>query len=168
MPKNATSRIELQFSDPSKSSTFKLALGGFSSTKATFATPVVLIVSVSAPAPALPITEPRFSALAMPVPTVRDLPSAIVALPSVIAPVAAPPTVALSVTLTALVPRLIVLAPVVAAIVPAMFLLEGAVAVTPPTNVVLSVAWSPRVTVPVLLNVVEPAIEFEPPVRLTL
>ena len=63
---------------------------------------------------------------------------------------------------------MITLAPVVAVTVPAMFLLEGAVAITPPTNVVESPVASPNVTVPVLRNVVVPAMLLTPPVIDTL
>ncbi len=90
-----------------------------------------------------------------------------VVLPSVIAPVEVPPTVALAVTVTPVVPRLMT-AVSAAEIVPAMRLLDGAVAVTPPVNAVLSVASLPSVNVPVLLNVDAPAIELLDPVIETL
>src|SRR5574340_67454 len=73
-------------------------------------------------------------------------------------------SVALPVTVVALVPNPRVVAPV-AWIVPATDLLLGAVAVTPPLNVVVVVEI---VSVPVLANVVSPAIVFVAPVSDTL
>ena len=133
----------------------------------TLMTPVVFNVKFDTVPLAVPVTAPKLIAFAIPVPTVNVTLSANVALPNVIAPVELPPTVVLKPTLTALVPRLITPVPL-AAIVPAIDLLLGAVAITPPVNVVLSVAESPNVTVPVLANVVTPAILFVLPVIDTL
>ena len=123
---------------------------------------VVFSVRFDAVPPAVPLTLPSVSGVAAPVPTVRVLLSARVALPSVIWPVEAPPTVASSVTLTAVVPRLMTAVPA-ALMVPAMFFDDGAVAVTPPVNARLSAAASPSVSVPVLrkltaLVIVPPAL----------
>ena len=109
--------------------------------------PVVLRVKPD-PAPPL-LTDPKVIAFAIPVPTVSVNPLLIVASPSVIAPVDAPPTVAFAVTVTGVVPRLIAPVPN-AEIVPAINLLLGAVAITPAVNWVLSPAASPSVSVPAL------------------
>ena len=63
-----------------------------------------------------------------------------------------PPTVAVSVTVVAVVPKLITPVPA-ALIVPAMLLLLGAVAVKPPVKVSTSAAASPSCRVPVLVAV---------------
>ena len=84
-----------------------------------------------------------------------------------ICPVEVPPTVALAVTLTGVVPRSITPVPA-ALIVPAMFLLDGALATTPPVNASVSLASLPSVSVPVLANVVAPAILLLAPVIDTL
>ena len=111
--------------------------------------------------------------VAAPVPIVIVKPLLMVALPSVICPVDAPPTVELAVTVTAVVPRLITPVPK-AEIVPAIDLLLGAVAITPAVNWVLSPAASPNVSVPVFLNstaelgVAPAAIVFAAPVIDTL
>ena len=99
-------------------------------------------------------------------PSVNCFPSASVTSPKPIAPVAAPPTVALSVTETGVLlsPSVIALAPVVAATVPARLIPLGAVAVTPATNVVLSPFVSPSVIVPVFRKLVVPAMLLLVPV----
>ena len=74
--------------------------------------------------------------VAAPAPTVSVNPLLMVALPSVIAPVDAPPTVAFAITVTGVVPRLIAPVPN-AEIVPAIDLLLGAVAANPPINVLV-------------------------------
>ena len=127
--------------------------------------PVVLRVKPD-PAPPL-LTVPKVMGVAAPVPIVSVKPLLMVALPSVICPVDAPPTVELAVTVTAVVPRLITPVPK-AEIVPAIDLLLGAVAITPAVNWVLSPAASPNVNVPVFPNVVVPAIVFAAPVIDTL
>ena len=131
--------------------------------------PVVLRVrSLTAPA-AVPVIDPRLMVFAIPVPIVRVTPLAKVALPKVIAPVAAPPTVALADTDTGVLlsPKVMVEAPTEAATVPPMVTAEGAVATTPLENVVLPRA-APIVTAPVLLKVVVPAIVLLAPVIATL
>ena len=118
--------------------------------------PVVLIVRLLTAPPAVPVTEPKVTLLATPVPIVSVTLSARTALPNVMAPVDVPPTVVVPPTVTEVVPRLIT--PVPADVtVPLIDLLEGAVAVTPPVKARVSPP-SPKVSVPVLLKVVAPAI----------
>jgi len=85
------------------------------------------------------------------------------------APVAAPPTVALADTVTGVLasPKVMVEAPTEAATVPAMDTAEGAVATTPLEKVVVP-PEVPIVTVPVFPNVVVPATVFAAPVKATL
>lgn len=125
----------------------------------------VTVRLLTAPA-AVPLTDPKVIAFAIPVPTVRVTPLAKVAFPKVMAPVDVPPTVVVPPTVTEVVPRLIT--PVTAAVmVPLMALLEGAVAVTPPVKARASAVGnppSPKVKIPVLLKVVIPAIVLFAPV----
>ncbi len=102
----------------------------------TLAAPVVLIARFDTVPPATPDIDPKVMAFAIPVPTVSVNPLLMVALPSVISPVDAPPTVAFAVTVTGVVPRLITPVPK-AEIVPAIDLLLGAVATKPPVNVLV-------------------------------
>jgi hypothetical protein len=110
---------------------------------------------LTAPA-AVPVTDPKVTAFAIPVPTVNVTPLAKVASPKVMAPVDVPPTVVVvPPTATEVVPRLITPVPA-AVIVPLSVFEEGAVATTPPVKLIVS-APSPKVSVPVLLKVVAPA-----------
>ena len=108
------------------------------------------MINVSDPTAALPRTDDRLIALLIPVPTVSCLPSTNVTAPRVIAPVAAPPTTALSVTVTPVSPspKVIVLAPVVAATVPAILIELGAKASTPAVKVSVSPLSLPKVKLP--------------------
>ena len=117
--------------------------------------PVDVTVRLLTAPDAVPVTEPRVIAFAIPVPTKRVNPLAKVAFPKVMAPVDVPPTVVGPPTVTEVVPRLITPVPA-AVIVPLMALLEGAVAATPPVKLIVSPPF-PRVSVPVLLKVVGPA-----------
>ena len=92
----------------------------------------VTVRLLTAPA-AVPLTDPKVIAFAIPVPTVNVTELAKVALPNVMAPVDAPPTVVVPPTVTEVVPRLIAPVPN-AEIVPAIDLLLGAVAITPAVN----------------------------------
>ena len=114
----------------------------------------VTVRLLTAPA-AVPLTDPSVIAFAIPVPTVRVTALAKVALPSVIAPVDVPPTVVVPATETPVLPKLISPTPA-AVMVPLSVLEEGAVAATPPVKLIVS-APSPKVSVPVLLKVVAPA-----------
>ena len=132
---------------------------------ATVTAPVVSSVRLLTVPSAVPVTEPKVMALAMPVPTVRVTPSANVAFPKVIAPVDVPPTIESPTTATGLVPRL--MTPIPAAVMfPLIVLLDGAVAMTPPVNAELPP--DPMVTTPVFSKVVIPAIVFAAPVMETL
>ena len=137
---------------------------------ATATAPVVLIVRLDVVPPAVPVTKSKLMALLVPVPTVSVAPSASVASPMSMSPVAVPPILALAVTATAVPesPKEIVLEPVLAAMVPAILSALGARAATPAVNVVESVESFPIVRVPVLEKVVVPAMEFEAPVIDTL
>lgn len=118
--------------------------------------PVDVTVRLLTAPDAVPVTDPKVIAFAIPVPTVNVTELAKVALPNVMAPVDVPPTVVVPPTVTEVVPRLIT--PVPAEVtVPLIDLLEGAVAVTPPVKARVSPP-SPKVSVPVLLKVVAPAI----------
>ena len=110
----------------------------------------------------------------VPLPTVSVTPSAISTSPISIRPVAVPPMVESPVTFTPVFvsPSVIVLVPLVAVTSPLITMPFVApvcvVAVTPAVNAVASVPPLPSVNVPVLKNVVVPAMEFVVPSRDTL
>ena len=94
--------------------------------------------------------------------------SASVASPIEIVPVEVPPTVEFPPTATPVFASPKVITPVPAALtVPFRLIALGAVATTPPVKATVSPP-SPKVSVPLLLNVVVPAIVFVPPVIETL
>ena len=116
----------------------------------TVTAPVVLMVRFELVPLAVPVTDDRLMALAMPVPTVSVTPSAKVAAPKVMLPVEVPPMVAFALTVTGA-PKLRTPVPA-AVIVPATVIPLGAVAVRPPVNAKVP-PLVPKVTVPVLLKV---------------
>jgi hypothetical protein len=117
--------------------------------------PVDVTVRLLTAPDVVPLTEPRVIAFAIPVPTVNVTPLAKVASPKVMAPVDVPPTVVVPPTVTEVVPRLITPVPA-AVMVPLSVFEEGAVAATPPVKLIVSPPF-PKVSVPVLLKVVAPA-----------
>ena len=122
------------------------------------AAPEVFNVKLEAELSAVPVMELMLMGVATPVPTVNVTPFAKVTAPNVICPVDAPPTVAFAETLKLAV-GVRVITPVPAAeTVPAKLIVAGELTTTPPVNAKLSVASLPRVTIPVLENVVAPAI----------
>lgn len=130
--------------------------------------PVVLMVRFEALPLAVPVTEERLMALAMPVPIVKVAPSARVAAPKVMLPVEAPPTVELPPIVTPVLLSPKVITPVPAAVtVPLTVMALGAVATIPPVKFIVSEPL-PKVTVPVLAKVVAPAIVLELPWMATL
>ena len=131
----------------------------------TVASAVVLIARLLAEPPAVPLTLPIVIALAIPVPTVRVTPLSSVVLPRVISPVEAPPTVTLVPDTWTAVPRLITPVPC-ALTLPSRITWNGAVATTPPTK--FTAPELPSVTVPVLLKIVSPPMEFGDWAMLTL
>ena len=114
--------------------------------------PVVLIVRLEAKPEAVPATELRLIALAMPVPRVKVTLSAKVVAPRLIAPVAVPPSAVVAKMLTGVVAKLITLVVLLAAIVPDRYFVLGAVAVKPLVKVKVP-PLVPKVKVPVLLKV---------------
>ena len=118
----------------------------------TATTPVVLIVRLEALPKAVPATELRLIALAMPVPRVKVTLSAKVVAPKLMAPVAVPPIAVVAKMLTGVVAKLITLVPVLAVIVPDRYFVLGANAVRPFVNVNVP-PLAPKVKVPVLLKV---------------
>ena len=111
----------------------------------------------------LPVIAPALTAPLPPLPSVRVLLSAMVAVPTVMEPLPAP-SVALSVAVKA--PKI---KPALAVVTwPARLIEAGAVAPSPPVKSRLSEAPSPSVRLPVLLNVVLPAMLFAEPVIDTL
>ena len=114
--------------------------------------PVVLIVRLEAKPEAVPATELRLIALAMPVPRVKVTLSAKVVAPKLMAPVAVPPIAVVAKMLTGVVAKLITLVPVLAVIVPDRYFVLGAIAVKPFVKVKVP-PLVPKVKVPVLLKV---------------
>ena len=114
--------------------------------------PVVLIVRFEARPDAVPATEVKLIALAMPVPKVKVTLSAKVIAPKLIAPVAVPPIAVVARMLTGVVPKLIALVVLLAASVPDRYFVLGAVAVKPLVKVSVP-PLAPKVKVPVLLKV---------------
>ena len=130
----------------------------------TVTAPVVFIVRLDFPKSKVPETEDKVIGVAAPAPTVNVTPSDKVAAAIVICPVDAPPIVDVPVIET--VPK--VITPVPAALTVPLIVLElGAVAITPPVNAEEPPTLT-KVTVPVLLNVVAPAIELLAPLNATL
>ena len=127
----------------------------------TATTPVVLIVRLEALPEAVPATELKLIALAIPVPKVSVTPSAKVVAPRLIAPVAVPPIVVVAKMLTGVVPRFIALVELLAAIVPDKYFVLGAVAIRPLVKVKVPRA-APSVKVPVLLKVARLVIVPDP------
>ena len=122
--------------------------------------PWVLTVRVSEAPPSVPDTEARDTVRLEPAPTTRSTPLFRVVAARVMVPVEAPPKVASSVTVMALVPKLKTPVPAVL-MLPAILLEDGAVAVTPLVKVVVSAAALPMVKVPILAKVT--ALVMAPP-----
>ena len=114
--------------------------------------PVVLIVRLETKPEAVPATELRLIALAMPVPIVKVTLSAKVVAPKLMAPVAAPPMAVLAKMLTGVVAKLITLVELFAAIVPDKYFVLGANAVKPLVKAKVP-PLVPSVNVPLLLKV---------------
>jgi len=115
--------------------------------------PVEFKVKLDVEPPAVPETVFKVIALPIPVPTVKVTPSAKVVSPNVIAPVEAPPTVAVFANVTDVAPKLITALPAAVISFVTTAMTAGAVAVIPPVNVNASPVWLPNVTVPVFENV---------------